>query len=61
MEATVKYFIIQAMAAALFFFGGLVITRSEYVRNMGCLFGNLGELLIIFSVIMKLGLAPFHY
>lgn len=61
MEATVKYFIIQAIAAAVFFFGGLVITSTEYISGLSQFVGNFGEVLIIFSIIIKLGLVPFHY
>nr|BAH86120.1 NADH dehydrogenase subunit 2 [Branchiostoma belcheri] len=61
VEATVKYFIIQAMAAAVFFFGGLVMTSTEYISGLSQFVGNFGEVLIMFSIIMKLGLAPFHY
>nr|YP_626462.1 NADH dehydrogenase subunit 2 [Branchiostoma japonicum]ABD48668.1 NADH dehydrogenase subunit 2 [Branchiostoma japonicum] len=61
VEATVKYFIIQAMAAAVFFFGGLVMTSTEYISGLSQFVGNFGEVLIMFSIIMKLGLVPFHY
>nr|BAC75493.1 NADH dehydrogenase subunit 2 [Branchiostoma belcheri] len=61
VEATVKYFIIQAMAAAVFFFGGLVMTGTEYISGLSQFVGNFGEVLIMFSIIMKLGLVPFHY
>nr|BAH86276.1 NADH dehydrogenase subunit 2 [Branchiostoma lanceolatum] len=61
VEATVKYFIVQAMAAAMFFFGGLVSTGTEYISSLNQIVGNTGEVMTMLVVAMKLGLAPFHY
>nr|YP_001434591.1 NADH dehydrogenase subunit 2 [Asymmetron sp. A TK-2007]BAF76622.1 NADH dehydrogenase subunit 2 [Asymmetron sp. A TK-2007] len=61
VEAAVKYFLIQAVAAAMFFFGGLALMNSEYINGVSQWLGNAGEVIILFAVLMKLGLAPVHY
>nr|YP_001434578.1 NADH dehydrogenase subunit 2 [Asymmetron inferum]BAF76609.1 NADH dehydrogenase subunit 2 [Asymmetron inferum] len=61
VEATVKYFITQATAAAMFFLGGLILMSSEYSSGIAHWLGSLGEVIILLSVLMKLGLAPLHY
>nr|BAF76635.1 NADH dehydrogenase subunit 2 [Asymmetron lucayanum] len=61
VEATVKYFLTQAVAAAIFFFGGLVLLSSESINGVAQWLGSLGEIIILLSVLMKLGMAPIHY
>lgn len=49
-EASIKYFITQALASALLLFSSLIITFSVS-----------GKLSIIVALFIKLGLAPFHF
>jgi len=61
VEATVKYFIVQAIAAAVFFLGGIVSLRGDFIGGVNQLIGHIGDIIIILAVVTKLGLAPFHY
>nr|BAV13795.1 NADH dehydrogenase subunit 2 [Epigonichthys maldivensis] len=61
VEATVKYFIVQALAAATFFFGGLMNMNVVYTSDVSHWFGGVGEMIILLAVAVKLGMAPFHY
>nr|BAH86445.1 NADH dehydrogenase subunit 2 [Branchiostoma floridae] len=61
VEATVKYFIVQAMAATVFFLGGMVSLSGDFMGGVNQLMGNIGDMMIMLAVVTKLGLAPFHY
>nr|YP_009130913.1 NADH dehydrogenase subunit 2 [Epigonichthys cultellus]AGQ42768.1 NADH dehydrogenase subunit 2 [Epigonichthys cultellus]BAV13782.1 NADH dehydrogenase subunit 2 [Epigonichthys cultellus] len=58
IEATVKYFIMQALAAALFFFGGLVTMNLTQMSGVTYWFS---ETILVLAIFIKLGVVPFHY
>lgn len=52
-EASIKYFIIQAFASSLLLFSSLII----YIN----FFYNINFLLLLISLLLKIGAAPFHF
>nr|YP_009725530.1 NADH dehydrogenase subunit 2 [Homoeoxipha nigripes]QHQ73121.1 NADH dehydrogenase subunit 2 [Homoeoxipha nigripes] len=54
-EASLKYFLIQALSSSIF------IMSSISMLNFSNLFPNIFENLIILSLMIKLGSAPFHF
>nr|YP_010735494.1 NADH dehydrogenase subunit 2 [Ambigolimax valentianus]WEI33085.1 NADH dehydrogenase subunit 2 [Ambigolimax valentianus] len=53
-EASMKYFLVQAMASILMFFGGCFIFMLMYKNSYSFMLMSL-------SVVIKLGMFPFHY
>nr|YP_009112317.1 NADH dehydrogenase subunit 2 [Eucryptorrhynchus brandti]AIY61443.1 NADH dehydrogenase subunit 2 [Eucryptorrhynchus brandti]AJT57321.1 NADH dehydrogenase subunit 2 [Eucryptorrhynchus brandti]ALF04088.1 NADH dehydrogenase subunit 2 [Eucryptorrhynchus brandti] len=58
-EATIKYFIIQAMASSILLFSILIYTNLK-IFNMNSML-PLSSILINSSLLMKMGAAPFHF
>ena len=56
-ESRLKYFLVQAMGSGLLLFGSLVLIRSPN----SIIPGWVATYMIIFSLIIKLGIAPFQY
>nr|YP_010835885.1 NADH dehydrogenase subunit 2 [Carinata dushanensis]WGC89404.1 NADH dehydrogenase subunit 2 [Carinata dushanensis] len=50
-ESSIKYFIIQSLSSLLLMLGLMIMVME---------FGNLGTLIICTSLLIKLGIAPFH-
>nr|AXS64902.1 NADH dehydrogenase subunit 2 [Curculionidae sp. KM-2017] len=57
-EAMIKYFIIQAMASALFLFSLIIFTNS---KNLNSNYSIISSLFINSALLMKIGAAPFHF
>nr|UQS75790.1 NADH dehydrogenase subunit 2 [Heteralonia sp.] len=59
-ESSLKYFLVQALASAVLLFGVLMSTlKFNMVSTSNPL--NLMEMLIVSSLLMKSGAAPFHF
>nr|YP_009927468.1 NADH dehydrogenase subunit 2 [Natula pravdini]QFG38970.1 NADH dehydrogenase subunit 2 [Natula pravdini] len=55
-EASLKYFMIQAMSSSIFIISSMILMNS-----MNFLFSIMFQYMIIISLMMKLGSAPFHF
>nr|YP_010454255.1 NADH dehydrogenase subunit 2 [Sepiola robusta]QXJ42284.1 NADH dehydrogenase subunit 2 [Sepiola robusta] len=58
-EASMKYFIIQSMSSSMLIFSSIMM----YIYNMSwySMFSNMMNILILLSLILKLGGAPMHF
>ena len=56
-ESRLKYFLVQAIGSGLLLFGSLIIIRSPNSMIPGWV----SIYVVVFSLIVKLGIAPFHY
>nr|ARH53974.1 NADH dehydrogenase subunit 2 [Pantoxystus rubricollis] len=56
-EAIMKYFMIQAMASAIFLFSIIIFIDNDYLKP----FKNQSLILLNSSLLLKLGVAPFHF
>nr|YP_010454060.1 NADH dehydrogenase subunit 2 [Euprymna brenneri]QXJ42037.1 NADH dehydrogenase subunit 2 [Euprymna brenneri] len=58
-EASMKYFIIQSMSSSVLIFGSIMM----YVYNLSwySMFNNMMVILILMSLVLKLGGAPMHF
>nr|ACD12897.1 NADH dehydrogenase subunit 2 [Lyncornis macrotis] len=61
IEATVKYFLVQAAASALLLFSGMINAWSTGQWDLTQLTHPMSCLLLTTALAMKLGLAPFHF
>nr|YP_009503316.1 NADH dehydrogenase subunit 2 [Splendrillia sp. 1 MNHN IM 2013-9619]AXA45276.1 NADH dehydrogenase subunit 2 [Splendrillia sp. 1 MNHN IM 2013-9619] len=62
-ESAVKYFIVQALGSSFLMFGSLLAFNSSFSWNMHVLsyLGNVGLIMLMVGLCVKLGLFPFHY
>nr|YP_009912599.1 NADH dehydrogenase subunit 2 [Centropus bengalensis]QLJ57869.1 NADH dehydrogenase subunit 2 [Centropus bengalensis] len=61
IEATIKYFLIQATASALVLFSSTINAWSTGQWDITQLNNPVSSLLLTTAIAMKLGLAPFHF
>nr|YP_010554815.1 NADH dehydrogenase subunit 2 [Sternochetus mangiferae]UYP50700.1 NADH dehydrogenase subunit 2 [Sternochetus mangiferae] len=57
-EASMKYFIIQAMASMLFLFSIIIFTNTDKIHSEMSTFSSI---FINSALLMKIGAAPFHF
>nr|AXA45211.1 NADH dehydrogenase subunit 2 [Clionella kraussii] len=62
-ESAVKYFIMQALGSSFLMFGSLVAFGSSFTWDFysDFYFKNLGLMVLVIGLCVKLGLFPFHY
>jgi NADH-quinone oxidoreductase subunit N len=66
LESSLKYFLISAISAAMFILGSAIIYAETtsldlyFISSMSANLAPLGPLLLIISLFIKLGIAPFH-
>nr|AXA45289.1 NADH dehydrogenase subunit 2 [Splendrillia sp. 2 MNHN IM 2013-9750] len=62
-ESAVKYFIVQALGSSFLMFGSLLAFNSSFSWNMYVLsyLSNIGLIVLMVGLSIKLGLFPFHY
>nr|QZL38948.1 NADH dehydrogenase subunit 2 [Lixus subtilis] len=57
-EATIKYFIVQAMASALLLFSILIFSNNEDLKYD---FSSTASIMVNSALLLKMGAAPFHF
>nr|ACD12989.1 NADH dehydrogenase subunit 2 [Pogoniulus pusillus] len=61
IEATIKYFLVQAIASAMILFSSMINAWSTGQWDITQLTDNTSSLLLTSAIAMKLGLVPFHF
>nr|YP_009991610.1 NADH dehydrogenase subunit 2 [Rhinopomastus cyanomelas]QNN84432.1 NADH dehydrogenase subunit 2 [Rhinopomastus cyanomelas] len=61
IEATIKYFLVQAVASAMVLFSSMTNAWSTGQWDITCMSNPTACLLLTLAIAMKLGLAPFHF
>nr|AYW52104.1 NADH dehydrogenase subunit 2 [Cryptorhynchinae sp. 7 ACP-2013] len=56
-EATIKYFLIQAMASSIFLFGAIFYSMS----SASIFINSMGTTIITLALLLKMGIAPLHF
>nr|AMY60805.1 NADH dehydrogenase subunit 2 [Micropotamogale ruwenzorii] len=60
-EAATKYFMVQASASMIFLMATLINFMMTGNWNVNTMYNELPSLLILLSLLIKLGMAPFHF
>nr|APH08716.1 NADH dehydrogenase subunit 2 [Benthomangelia sp. JEU-2016] len=62
-ESAVKYFIMQALGSSFLIFGSLMVFSVSFTWDLYSTLqlGNLGFMLLMSGLLLKLGMFPFHY
>nr|UXQ89271.1 NADH dehydrogenase subunit 2 [Tricholaema leucomelas] len=61
IEATIKYFLVQAIASAIILFSSTINALSTGQWDITQLTNNTSSILLTSAIAMKLGLVPFHF
>nr|UXQ89335.1 NADH dehydrogenase subunit 2 [Tricholaema leucomelas] len=61
IEATIKYFLVQAIASAMILFSSTINALSTGQWDITQLTNNTSSILLTSAIAMKLGLVPFHF
>nr|AYN73589.1 NADH dehydrogenase subunit 2 [Pogoniulus bilineatus] len=61
VEATIKYFLVQAIASTMILFSSTINAWSSGQWDITQLTNNTSSLLLTSAIAMKLGLVPFHF
>lgn len=61
-ESCVKYFVVQVVGSGLMFFGALLGAGYwGYFVVRGCLVGEVVLWVVVVGLLIKIGIAPFHF
>nr|YP_007025981.1 NADH dehydrogenase subunit 2 [Chrysopa pallens]AFL65885.1 NADH dehydrogenase subunit 2 [Chrysopa pallens] len=60
-EAALKYFLVQALASSVLLFSIVIMSMSDNILMFNFINMNLFNLLLNSSLLMKMGVAPFHF
>lgn len=60
-EASIKYFLIQALASSIFLFSVIIIISKRFIITDIIIFNKILFIIINSALIIKLGAAPFHF
>nr|UDF83691.1 NADH dehydrogenase subunit 2 [Vermileo comstocki] len=61
-EASLKYFLIQAIASAILLFTVLLtFTKINFMNQLNLMYMNYSSLIIMSTLLLKSGAAPFHF
>nr|UPX88447.1 NADH dehydrogenase subunit 2 [Oreodytes sanmarkii] len=60
-EASIKYFLIQALASSIFLFSVIMIISKSFMMTDLIIFNKILFMIMNSALMMKLGAAPFHF
>nr|ASN66015.1 NADH dehydrogenase subunit 2 [Cicindela campestris] len=60
-ESSMKYFLVQALASAVFFFSIIMISGMNFMNSEIYMISDLILMIINSSLLLKMGAAPFHF
>lgn len=60
-ESSMKYFLVQALASAVFFFSIIIISGINFINSEIYIISDLILIIINSSLLLKIGAAPFHF
>nr|QRV62402.1 NADH dehydrogenase subunit 2 [Deuteronectes picturatus] len=60
-EASIKYFLIQAIASSIFLFSVMIIISKSMMINEMFFLNNVIPMMMNSAILLKLGAAPFHF
>nr|ALO77270.1 NADH deshydrogenase subunit 2 [Habrodera capensis] len=60
-ESSMKYFLVQALASAVFFFSIIMISSMNFLNSEIMLISEFISMIINSSLLLKMGAAPFHF